>query len=464
MKKGKLGATSLVVAVLSFLGLSVVAGFTLSSLAERSRLESRNDMERTMSFLLGSLRDHDDFGSAIESSARLKAKVVGVGIYERGGGRLYAWGAAPASFSYAAQATDPGEGAPGDPGREDRAYLEKPERDSIALLLLPMRGGPPPPPKAGGAAPAGSSPPPDVGPSPPGRSFMFDTLRKGEIVYLEIREPAYWRTRRLLAALFPIVEVLLAALIAFVRTLVVRNAEYRRRIEEQRNLVILGTAASTLAHEMKNPLLAIRLQTSILERTAPGSLREVGIINDEIDRLSALCFRVNDYLRDPAGEARPLEPGQIARETGTRLCGRDLLMPESRAESSRGRILIDPARLGSILENLLRNALESGSPEADISMEIGEADGRLWIDVLDRGRGVPKASRDRLFDPFFTTKSRGSGIGLSICKRFALAAKGEISIEDREGGGTRARVAFPLIQTDGAGKAEEGSHENTDRR
>jgi two-component system sensor histidine kinase HydH len=462
-KKPGLGAASLVVAVLSFAALSIVAFFTLEGLKERSRLESRNDMERTMNLLLASLRDHDDFGAAIEDSERLKAKVIGVGVYEKGGAKLYAWGRVPAAFTASPR---PPEG----PGNSERGYIEKPADDAIVLLLLPLRVVPPP--REGERPPPGKAPPGmasrmDAAREPPARppesehAFLFETLRKGDIVYLEIRETAFWRMRRFLDALFPVVEILLAAFIFFVRTLVVRNEEYRKRIEEQKSLVILGTAASTLAHEVKNPLLAIRLQTSILERTCPGAGGEVGIINDEVERISTLCFRVNDYLRDPAGATCPLDPEDIAREVGMRLCGRDVLKARFDPSRAKPRILIDPARLHSILENLLRNAIESGSPEEGVSIEMGEAEGGLRIDVLDRGRGIRKADQERLFDPFFTTKSRGSGIGLSICKRFVLAARGAISMEEREGGGTRVRLSFPLAETESIPGG--ATHENSDR-
>jgi two-component system, NtrC family, sensor histidine kinase HydH len=461
-KGPRLGATSLVVACLSFAALSVVVFFTLEGLSERSRLEARNDMERTMNILLASLRDHDDFGQAIEDSDRLKTKVIGVGVYGKGGAELYSWGKVPRAFIAASRSLE-------GPDNAERGYIDKPENDSIVLLLLPMRVVPPPPdvkgPPDGGLPPLMEPRAPrDRGPggeraprmtmnSPsiaaplrPEHAFLFETLKKSDVVYLEIRESAFWRTKRFLAALFPFTEVLLAALIVFVRTLVMRNAEYRKRIEEQKSLVILGTAASTLAHEVKNPLLAIRLQTGILERTCPDAGGEIGIINDEVDRISTLCFRVNDYLRDPAGERRATDPEELAREVGKRLCGRDILTTRREASRPPARIMIDPARLTSILENVLRNALESGSPETEVSIEMGEAEGGLYLDVLDRGRGIRKADRDRLFDPFFTTKSRGSGIGLSICRRFVLAAKGTISLDEREGGGTRVRISFPLAE------------------
>jgi two-component system, NtrC family, sensor histidine kinase HydH len=465
VRKGpRLGATSLIVACLSFAALSVVVFFTLESLLERSRLEARNDMEHTMNTLLASLRDHADFGSAIEDSDRLKTKVIGVGVYAKGGAQLYSWGKAPRAFTAASRQLE-------GPQNAERGYIEKSENDSIVLLLLPMRAIPPPP---GEKGPPDGKVPPSMGPSafgdrgpagarhfeaprdppslalgPPLQSehaFFFQTLGKGDVVYLEILERGFWRTKRFLDALFPLIEVLLAALIVFMRTLIVRNAEYRKRIEEQKSLVILGTAASTLAHEVKNPLLAIRLQTSILERTCPDAGEEIGIINDEVERISALCFRVNDYLRDPAGERISIDPEEIAREVGKRLCGRDILDAKFDPGRARPRIAIDPARLNSILENVLRNALESGSPELEVSIEMGVAEGGLYLDILDRGRGIRKADRDRLFDPFFTTKSRGSGIGLSICKRFVLAAKGTIALDEREGGGTRVRISFPLAQ------------------
>jgi two-component system sensor histidine kinase HydH len=266
-------------------------------------------------------------------------------------------------------------------------------------------------------------------------------MRNAEVVYLEIREPAYWADRRFATMLFPLVEIALAALVAFVRGLLLRNAEYRRRIEEQKSLVVLGTAASTLAHEIKNPLLSIRLQTRILEKTYPaGAQREIGIINDEVERLSALSHRVGDYLRDPAGNPSPIEIADMALEVGMRLCGRNVLKV---SDPPPPRVLMDPERLRSVLENLVRNALEAGGPEEGVSIEASLIEGMAGVDVLDRGAGLAPEAAGKAFDPFFTTKSRGTGIGLSVCKRFVEAAGGSIALSPRQDGGCRARVLLP---------------------
>jgi two-component system sensor histidine kinase HydH len=315
-----------------------------------------------------------------------------------------------------------------------RMYQENETNDSLVLLLRPAKNTPPPPPRD------------EMGDRPPrNRSSMFDTLREADVIYLEIRQPGFWRQAHRQAILFPIVEIILAALVAFLRILVMKNDEYRKRIEQQKNLVILGTAASTLAHEIKNPLLAIRLQSSIIARTHPGqACRELEIIDAEVERLSMLIHRVNDFLRDPAGQPSLVDPVGIASAIGERMCGRPIVSSQPGLGCA---VRIDPERLRSILENLLRNALESGGREEEIAVHIGRSDGSVCIDVLDRGSGILREHRERVFDPFFTTKSRGTGIGLTICHRFVLAAGGRITIEDRLHGGNRVRVSLPEADT-----------------
>ncbi|MCX7023653.1 MAG: HAMP domain-containing sensor histidine kinase [Spirochaetes bacterium] len=410
---------------LPILALAVLTGLDImifNGIAERDRLESHNDSERTMNILLSRLRDHDDFGSAIESDESLSAKVIGIAAYASDGARIYSWGEAPFAFSRPI----PNEAAKGD---SVRLYIDNPKNDSVALVFQAFGGGPPP------KEPAEETTRP--GPS----DFFFTTLRKADFFYLEIREPKYWMRRRLEDLLFPVIELALGALVLSVRGLIMRNAEYRRRIEEQRNLVVLGTAASTLAHEIKNPLLSIRLQARILEKTCPKSARrEIDIINDEVERLSALSHRVGDYLRDPAGNPRSIDPREIAFAVGMRLCGRDILAV---AEEGLPRVNMDPERLRSVLENLVRNALESGGAEDGVVIQVGADDDGTRIDVLDRGQGISAEAAARIFDPFFTTKSRGTGIGLAVCRRFVLAAGGSLVLEARQDGGCRARLVLP---------------------
>jgi two-component system sensor histidine kinase HydH len=282
----------------------------------------------------------------------------------------------------------------------------------------------------------------------------------GDYFYVDISQPAYWRTMIITSVLLPLCVVIIAALILAVRNLYMGNKEYRQRIEAQKNLVVLGTAASTLAHEIKNPLSSIRLQTGILTKLySEKGGEEVAIINEEVDRLSELTYRVNDYLREGKGKATAVNITSLAAETGRRLCGRNIVAGGT-PDTAGIQVFIDPERLRSVLENLIRNALESGSPadEVGISITRAEENGEtIVLTVFDRGRGIDEGDMGRIFDPFFTRKSAGTGIGLSISRRFTEAAGGTISIKNREGGGALAVVTLPLY------KGESG-HEGTDNR
>jgi two-component system, NtrC family, sensor histidine kinase HydH len=432
---------SLIVSIAASILLALLVCLSLKSRDDIDRLGSLNDSERTLNTLWESLKDNADFGSGIEANEELKEKVIGVGIYASDGSRVYGWGDSPESYSKenAARAAS---------GNASRAYIEKPATDSIVLLRRPSqiaprpeRGEPGPPPDDApkGDLADGRDEPPLIEAEKRLLPEFFETLRKGEIVYLELRQTAFWRGRRLRLILFPILSIILAAGVFFVRSIFLGNLEFRRRIEEQKSLVILGTAASTLAHEIKTPIMSIRIQTGILEKLYPGqAAREIGIINFEIERLSLLSYRVNDYIREPRGNPSLIDPSEIIRDAGTRMFGRDIALVKAEV-----RIRMDPERLRSVIENLLRNAAESGSSENDIGVEIKNENGMALIEVLDRGQGISPEDRKKLFHTFFTTKSRGSGIGLTICRRFVESVSGSISLEERPGGGTRVRISIP---------------------
>jgi two-component system sensor histidine kinase HydH len=182
-----------------------------------------------------------------------------------------------------------------------------------------------------------------------------------------------------------------------------------------------------------------------LGKLFPGAGKEeVGIINEEVDRLSALIYRVNDYLREPVGNPVPINAYDLVEEISRRLCGRSILLPES---WRGGFFLMDPGRARSVFENIIRNALESGGPEDALGALVsrGGSGGRASVEIalFDRGAGIKPGDKKRIFDPFFTTKSAGTGIGLSVSKRFVEAAGGTIVPESREGGGTLIRLSFP---------------------
>jgi two-component system sensor histidine kinase HydH len=447
--KKSIGTSSWIAAVFCWLLLSALMVFILWGARDRARLIRDNDNERLFTTLFASLRDYEDFGAAIESNPALRDRIIGFAIYGDDLGPLYSWGKAPPVF-------DEETLGPGRAGRNGgRFIIPNKGGRTVRFVLRSERMPPPPEPNLqNGPRPEPGMPPlPEMPPrtrrrNAAGTGFVFfDTRVSGKYVYIDIFHPAYWSTMTVTTALFPLGGLALLFLVFYIRGLYLRNAEYRERIEAQQNLVVLGTAASTLAHEIKNPLLSIRLQTGILGKLLPDKGKEeIGIINQEVDRLSALIYRVNDYLREARGVPAPVNSYDLLSETSRRLCGGNIVTPESCRD---GFFLMDGDRARSVFENLIRNALESGGPReavgASISRSRPGANGRssIVITIFDRGKGIPAGDLKRVFDPFFTSKSTGTGIGLSISKRFVEAAQGAIVSENREGGGALIRLTLP---------------------
>ena len=161
MKLDRTRLASMGIAALAFAALSGVAVVMNSVIAHRDRLESRNDVERTLNVLLAGLRDHHDFGAAIESGPSLRDKIVGIGAYADDGARLYVWGEAPSAYPPAGGGSPATDGQKTDGLRADgfqaddspggspiesaRLYFDDPAHDSVVLVLSPFRVGPPPP-------------------------------------------------------------------------------------------------------------------------------------------------------------------------------------------------------------------------------------------------------------------------------------------------------------------------------
>jgi two-component system sensor histidine kinase HydH len=444
-----LKTASLLTVILCWALLSVLAMFIILGMRDRARLIRDNENERLLTILFSSLRDYDDFGSAIESSARLRNRIIGFAIYGEDLSPTYQWGSVPRKFDESILKNRM--------AKNGRYTIPNRGGNSFQFIL-----------RAEGMTPQFSPPPGQTGrrmrmetwghDREPGKSSaeireqaraargFFAAFIRSKYTYIDVSHPAYWRSRILTAIAVPLCSLALLTLLFFVRRLYLRNAEYRERIESQKNLVLLGTAASALAHEIKNPLLSIRLQSSILEKVLPcKDLEELRIINEEVDRLSAMTYRINDYLRDAAGQPRPLNIATVLSETANRLCGRDIV-----EEKSDALVFVDSERLRSVFENIIRNALESGSAENAVGASIqrrgpgnsGDSN-TVVVSVYDRGRGIAKEDLKRVFDPFFTSKSAGTGVGLSISKRFVEAAGGSIVIENREGGGILVSIALP---------------------
>jgi signal transduction histidine kinase len=244
-----------------------------------------------------------------------------------------------------------------------------------------------------------------------------------------------------------IVAILLIYLV--IVSLYKKTLRFAETTERNREIIQLGTAARTLAHEIKNPLGVIKLQCSTLSRVLPADYAaSLQIIDTEAARMHELCDRIGDFLRSGAGQPERIDLAealkQIAVKNGIGL--ESSLRPHAVVE-------IDRIRLESLLGNLIENALDASGRDPQKVRLVASSQGRnVSVDVVDQGPGVSAETAPRIFDLFFTTKARGSGIGLPVARRFAEAAGGNLALRDTGPGGSTFRLSLPLCPRRGAGK------------
>lgn len=231
-----------------------------------------------------------------------------------------------------------------------------------------------------------------------------------------------------------------AGFIAFVGILWFRTRRYQEALVQHRELLQFAEASRTLSHELQNPLAAILLQTALLKRSSGGHPpAEVSIIEEEAQRMSALVARVRDFLKDPKGQAEVVDLAVLVAS----LLERFAVPVGLEASQAPYRVKFDPHRLRSVVENLVKNAVESGpNPEPRVVLSRPKA-GWVRLEVLDSGSGFTAESLKQALDPFFTTKTTGTGIGLSITDSFVRAAGGRLRLENRTEGGARVTLDLP---------------------
>jgi signal transduction histidine kinase len=228
--------------------------------------------------------------------------------------------------------------------------------------------------------------------------------------------------------------------------------------ERREKLASLGVLAAGVAHEIRNPLTALKTRVFILRKKldpdAPA-LEDATIIEDEIERLDRI---VSDFLLF----ARPGDPELAEFASNELLCEvRALLSPqlaknevelavESTADETTLRA--DRQQLKQVLINLVRNAFENIGQKGRITLRSrqchlplrGRQQEVAVLEVEDTGSGIPTKVRGRLFDPFFTTKPAGTGLGLSIAMRILEQHGGTLQFQTALGRGTTFGVILPL--------------------
>lgn len=237
----------------------------------------------------------------------------------------------------------------------------------------------------------------------------------------------------------------------------------RRRLDEsetllqrQEHLASLGVLTAGVAHEVRNPLAAIRFRLYSLKHAAPGSAdqqEDVDIIEGEIQRLDRIVKELLEFARPSPPDLHPVEIGPLLEGLKTLLAA-ELERRHVRIEVTPAEPLTvhaDRQQLQQVLMNLVRNAAEAMESGGTVTLATRAGAARrarrlekvVLIEVSDTGPGLDPEVGQRIFDPFFSTKAGGTGLGLPIAARIVEMHGGYLQFTSQPRKGSTFTVALP---------------------
>ena len=232
------------------------------------------------------------------------------------------------------------------------------------------------------------------------------------------------------------------------------NVRLERKLTERERLAILGQMAATVAHEIKNPLSAIKSIAQVMgedQSLSDEYSRDLSLIVGETDRLGRSVTQLLSFARKELPSELPSRSEQLIQSV-VRLfqvsAEKDGIRLTTKIENDEELDGSAVSALRVALSNLLLNALQATPPGGEVTITQVTEGNDLVIYVQDGGPGIPDDLRHRVWEPFFTTKQRGTGLGLAIVRKRMQEAGGTARLAARVNGfGARFELRVPLQTT-----------------
>jgi PAS domain S-box-containing protein len=240
--------------------------------------------------------------------------------------------------------------------------------------------------------------------------------------------------------------------------LLVREREEGKRVQseleklkdelvQRTRLATIGQVAASIAHDLRNPLGAIRNAGYYLRRKLPPDepkwVECVNIIEQETDAADRIVSNLLEMSRakQPAKEA--VELGEVVREAFDRVRRPWGIRLRLAVEPRAATVHADPGQLRQVLSNLVTNSVQALGDSGEIVVEACSDGAFDTITLRDNGPGIPNEQRHRVFEPLFTTKAKGTGLGLAICRQIVQQHGGTIELVDHDRPGAAFRIRLP---------------------
>lgn len=227
------------------------------------------------------------------------------------------------------------------------------------------------------------------------------------------------------------------------------KVKMQEHLRKSDRLNIIGELAAGIAHEIRNPMTALKGFIQLLE---PSIKAEHGMYYDVITtELARIDSIINEFLilaKPQAIRFQIKDISQIMKETVDLLNAQAVLYNvqfNTHYQGNLPSIFCEPNQLKKVFINIIKNAIEVMPTGGNITIKINRmGDSHIKVSIQDEGCGIPKEKIEKLGEPFYTTKERGTGLGLMVSYRIIEEHKGNIQIESEIGNGTIFHITLPI--------------------
>lgn len=297
----------------------------------------------------------------------------------------------------------------------------------------------------------------EIFPSSEGNAYLLDLINKGwkdKEVHFHEATPSFMgkKTKPVMVRMSMVRKKGLKELM-----IIIKDPEevktVRKQIQKVEQLAILGAMASGVAHEVRNPLGAMRGLTELISKDLssddPKKLYTKKVIK-EIDRLNRLVENILCFAKTGLSRLEPTDINQVLSQTVSIVSHsfhqkqKDVSVIKKQ-QPDLPLLYADTEKLLQAFLNILDNAFEAAPDGGRVEIRSYKSKAEaVIITISDNGPGINNKNSPHIFDPFYTTKEKGTGLGLSITQNIITAHNGSIEVESTQGHGTTFKVMLPV--------------------
>jgi len=224
------------------------------------------------------------------------------------------------------------------------------------------------------------------------------------------------------------------------KELMTQNEQLAQKVKEKTNellkkerMVVIGSMASRIAHDLKNPLSVIQISSELLKISLEKHMDDkmknhCGSLQNATDQINRIIKDVLNYARTSELNVNPVSISTILKNTV-----KNSMIPQTISISlpeNDVEIKCDAKKIEAVFSNLITNSIQAMGNSGSITIKLSDSPEKIIISIMDSGNGIPENVLSQIFEPLFTTKNEGTGLGLIICKSIIDQHGGTISVKN----------------------------------